>query len=197
MVFQSSPGAPCTSSALYKCCRKGKGATLLHRPYDHPTTKLRLRQARQAEKENRSSNEEESRMLAERLEFQTFNNKQSQHCQPSNQGKPFISHPGSACASGRSLRLKDAQTHCDWWLSSEPNSSAICTSGGSTTSERRDGQGQQQQQIPERDRQRSARQTSSSNTQASSNEGPAGLEVPQNDSGSASECSSWLAMKYD
>eukprot|EP00983_Pelagomonas_calceolata_P047296 1140565-Pelagomonas_calceolata.AAC.1 len=27
-------------------------------------------------------------MIAERLEFQTFSSKQSQHCQPPNQGKP-------------------------------------------------------------------------------------------------------------
>eukprot|EP00983_Pelagomonas_calceolata_P050878 1142177-Pelagomonas_calceolata.AAC.1 len=50
--------------------------------------KFRLREARQAEKEDRSSSKKESRMIAERLEFQTFNSKQSQHCQPFNQGKP-------------------------------------------------------------------------------------------------------------
>eukprot|EP00983_Pelagomonas_calceolata_P046760 1140331-Pelagomonas_calceolata.AAC.1 len=66
----------------------GKGVTLVHRPYDHFTTKFRVREVRQAEKEDRSSNEKESRMIAERLEFQTFDNKQSQHCQPFNQGKP-------------------------------------------------------------------------------------------------------------
>eukprot|EP00983_Pelagomonas_calceolata_P056434 1144584-Pelagomonas_calceolata.AAC.2 len=54
------------------------GATLVHRPYDPPTTKFRLREARQAGKEDRSSNERESRMIAERLEFQIFNSKQSQ-----------------------------------------------------------------------------------------------------------------------
>eukprot|EP00983_Pelagomonas_calceolata_P016914 532421-Pelagomonas_calceolata.AAC.1 len=37
-----------------------------------------MREARQAEKEQRSSNEKGSRMIAERLEFQTFNNKQRQ-----------------------------------------------------------------------------------------------------------------------
>eukprot|EP00983_Pelagomonas_calceolata_P120771 1160736-Pelagomonas_calceolata.AAC.16 len=36
-------------------------ATLVHRPYDHPTTKFRLSEAQQAEKEDRSSNEKESR----------------------------------------------------------------------------------------------------------------------------------------
>eukprot|EP00983_Pelagomonas_calceolata_P028186 882850-Pelagomonas_calceolata.AAC.3 len=46
------------------------------------TIKFRLREARQAEKEDRSGNEKESKMIAERLGFQTFN-KQSQHCQPS------------------------------------------------------------------------------------------------------------------
>jgi len=39
---------------------------LVHRPYDPPTTKFRLREARQAEKEDRSSNEKESKMIAER-----------------------------------------------------------------------------------------------------------------------------------
>eukprot|EP00983_Pelagomonas_calceolata_P079017 1154486-Pelagomonas_calceolata.AAC.1 len=63
------------------------GVTLVQRPYDHPTTKFRLREVWQAEDEDRSRNEIESKMIAERLEFQTFN-KQSQHCQPSNQGKP-------------------------------------------------------------------------------------------------------------
>eukprot|EP00983_Pelagomonas_calceolata_P124100 1161073-Pelagomonas_calceolata.AAC.7 len=48
----------------------------------------------QAEKEDGSSNEKESRMIARRLEFQTFYNKQSQHCQPSNQGKPC---PAAKC----------------------------------------------------------------------------------------------------
>eukprot|EP00983_Pelagomonas_calceolata_P125430 1161211-Pelagomonas_calceolata.AAC.2 len=38
----------------------------------------RLRGAQQAEKEDRSSNEKESKMKAERLEFQTFNSEQSQ-----------------------------------------------------------------------------------------------------------------------
>eukprot|EP00983_Pelagomonas_calceolata_P066095 1148865-Pelagomonas_calceolata.AAC.1 len=71
------------------------GATSVHRPNDHPTTKFRQREARQAEKDDRSSNEKKkSRMIAERLEFQTFNNKQSQHCQPSNQGKPC---PAAVC----------------------------------------------------------------------------------------------------
>eukprot|EP00983_Pelagomonas_calceolata_P050056 1141786-Pelagomonas_calceolata.AAC.1 len=37
-----------------------------HRPYDHPTAKFKLREARQAEKEDRSSNEKESRMKPER-----------------------------------------------------------------------------------------------------------------------------------
>eukprot|EP00983_Pelagomonas_calceolata_P060020 1146192-Pelagomonas_calceolata.AAC.1 len=68
--------------------KKNHGATLVQGPYDHPTTKFRLREERQAEKEDRSSNEKESRMIAKRLEFQTFNSKQSQHCQPPNQGKP-------------------------------------------------------------------------------------------------------------
>eukprot|EP00983_Pelagomonas_calceolata_P055513 1144177-Pelagomonas_calceolata.AAC.5 len=58
---------------------KRHGATLLHRPYDHPITKCRLREVRQAEKKDRSSKEKESRMKAERLEFQTCSNKQSQH----------------------------------------------------------------------------------------------------------------------
>eukprot|EP00983_Pelagomonas_calceolata_P084105 1156296-Pelagomonas_calceolata.AAC.2 len=61
---------------------------MVHRPYDPPTMKFKLREARQAEKEDRSSNEKESRMIAERLGFQTLNSKQSQHYQPSNQGKP-------------------------------------------------------------------------------------------------------------
>eukprot|EP00983_Pelagomonas_calceolata_P080471 1155152-Pelagomonas_calceolata.AAC.2 len=38
-----------------------------NRPYDHPTTKFRPREVRQAEKEDRSSNEKESRITAERL----------------------------------------------------------------------------------------------------------------------------------
>eukprot|EP00983_Pelagomonas_calceolata_P039669 1137280-Pelagomonas_calceolata.AAC.2 len=74
---------------------QGKGATLVHRPYDHPATKFRLREVRQAEK-YRSSNEKESNMIAERLEFQTFNNKQNRRCQSSNwnQGKPC---PAAVC----------------------------------------------------------------------------------------------------
>eukprot|EP00983_Pelagomonas_calceolata_P041027 1137864-Pelagomonas_calceolata.AAC.1 len=39
---------------------EGKGGTLVHRPHDPPTTKFRLREARQAEKEDRSSNKKES-----------------------------------------------------------------------------------------------------------------------------------------
>jgi len=49
----------------------------VHKLYDLPTTKFRLREARQAEKEDGSSNENESKMIAERLEFQTFSSKQS------------------------------------------------------------------------------------------------------------------------
>eukprot|EP00983_Pelagomonas_calceolata_P120887 1160745-Pelagomonas_calceolata.AAC.19 len=81
-----------------------RGATLVHRPYDPPTTNSRLREARQAEKEDGSSNEKESRMIAERLEFQTFNNKQGQHCQPSSQGKPC---PAAVCRA----QLKSAFWH--------------------------------------------------------------------------------------
>eukprot|EP00983_Pelagomonas_calceolata_P051882 1142609-Pelagomonas_calceolata.AAC.8 len=51
---------------------QGKGATLVQRPYDHPTTKFRLREVRQAEKEDRSNDEKESRMIAERLVFETL-----------------------------------------------------------------------------------------------------------------------------
>eukprot|EP00983_Pelagomonas_calceolata_P044496 1139324-Pelagomonas_calceolata.AAC.2 len=45
-----------------------------------PNTKFRLSGAQQAEKEDRSSNENKSKVKAERLpvEFQTFNSKQSQ-----------------------------------------------------------------------------------------------------------------------
>eukprot|EP00983_Pelagomonas_calceolata_P124614 1161126-Pelagomonas_calceolata.AAC.7 len=43
--------------------------TLVHIPYDHPTSKFRLREVWQAEKEDRLSNKKESRMIAERLEF--------------------------------------------------------------------------------------------------------------------------------
>jgi len=50
----------------------------VHRPYGLPTTKFRLREVQQAEKEDRSSNKKESRIKAERPEVQTFNNKQSQ-----------------------------------------------------------------------------------------------------------------------
>eukprot|EP00983_Pelagomonas_calceolata_P007667 248850-Pelagomonas_calceolata.AAC.1 len=57
--------------------------------------KVKLREVQQAEKEDKSRKQKESRirvltacMLAQfnrsdRPEFQTFNNKQSQHCQPS------------------------------------------------------------------------------------------------------------------
>eukprot|EP00983_Pelagomonas_calceolata_P002745 91368-Pelagomonas_calceolata.AAC.1 len=50
--------------------------------------KFRLREAQQERKKTGSATRKESRMITERLEFQTFNNKQSQHCQPFNQGKP-------------------------------------------------------------------------------------------------------------
>eukprot|EP00983_Pelagomonas_calceolata_P045869 1139900-Pelagomonas_calceolata.AAC.11 len=61
---------------------KGRGTTLFHDP---TTSKLRSKEARQAEKEDGSSNKKESKMKAERLEFQAFNSKQSQAqsaCQP-------------------------------------------------------------------------------------------------------------------
>eukprot|EP00983_Pelagomonas_calceolata_P066412 1149028-Pelagomonas_calceolata.AAC.2 len=41
-----------------------------------PTTKFRLGEVQQAEKENRSSNKKERKMIAERQEFQIFNSKQ-------------------------------------------------------------------------------------------------------------------------
>eukprot|EP00983_Pelagomonas_calceolata_P046063 1139990-Pelagomonas_calceolata.AAC.1 len=53
------------------------GATLVQRLYDLPATKFRLKELQQAEKEERYSNEKESKMMAERLEFQTYNSKQS------------------------------------------------------------------------------------------------------------------------
>eukprot|EP00983_Pelagomonas_calceolata_P075345 1152970-Pelagomonas_calceolata.AAC.2 len=56
---------------------------------DHMTTpphhNFRRREAQQAENEDRSSNEKESKMIAGRLELQTFSSKQSQAqsaCQP-------------------------------------------------------------------------------------------------------------------
>eukprot|EP00983_Pelagomonas_calceolata_P074285 1152493-Pelagomonas_calceolata.AAC.11 len=54
------------------------GATFVHRPYNLrvgrlPAKKFRLRKAWQAEKEERSSNEKERKMIDKRLESQTFN----------------------------------------------------------------------------------------------------------------------------
>eukprot|EP00983_Pelagomonas_calceolata_P037595 1136412-Pelagomonas_calceolata.AAC.1 len=57
------------------------------RPYG--TTESRLRGAWQAEIEGRTNNKKWSNMKAERLKLRTLNSKQSQHCQPANQGKLY------------------------------------------------------------------------------------------------------------
>eukprot|EP00983_Pelagomonas_calceolata_P005255 171598-Pelagomonas_calceolata.AAC.2 len=102
---------------------KGKGATLVQRPYDHPTTKFRLREVRQAENKDRFSNEKGSKMIAERLEFQTFYSKQSQPiitsyvcvsqaCSPRAFAKSFDDFSSS-------ISLPDAKDpfHNSFWLS--------------------------------------------------------------------------------
>eukprot|EP00983_Pelagomonas_calceolata_P050844 1142160-Pelagomonas_calceolata.AAC.3 len=66
-------------------------------PPHHEIQTERSLEVQQAEKEDRSSNEKKSRMIAERLEFQTFklkfNNKQIQHCQPSSGRLPRKAMP--------------------------------------------------------------------------------------------------------
>eukprot|EP00983_Pelagomonas_calceolata_P130747 1161712-Pelagomonas_calceolata.AAC.1 len=89
---------------------------MVQRPYDHPTTKFRMREARQVENKDGSSNEKESELIVQRLEFQNFNRKQSQHCQPSNQGKPC---PAANCQAQlkSAYQMQQLTTSMNLWNS--------------------------------------------------------------------------------